>query len=188
MGKLGANDLRKRVKLLIDGQPHVILESDFVKPGKGQAFTRIKVRNYVNGKIIERTYKSTETAESCEVIIKKVTYNYNDGATWYFMDMDNFETIEVSKEQIGDAAQWIQDGNECEVTIWEGQVLEVVPPIFQVYTIVEAPPGERGDTSGRVLRPAVLDNGATVQIPLFVEVGEKIKVDTHTGEYVERAK
>ena len=104
------------------------------------------------------------------------------------MDMDSFEALEVSKEQIGDAAKWIQDGNECEVTIWEGQVLEVVPPIFQVYTIVEAPPGERGDTSGRVLRPALLDNGATVQIPLFVEVGEKIKVDTRTGEYVERAK
>jgi elongation factor P len=188
MAKLGANDLRKRVKLLIEGQPHVILESDFVKPGKGQAFTRVRVRNYINGKIFERTYKSTDTAESCEVISKKVTYQYNDGSTWFFMDMGSFETIEVSKETMGDVAQWLQDGNECDVTIWEGQVLEVVPPIFLIYTVVEAPPAERGDTSGRVMRAAKIDTGATVQIPLFVEVGEKIKVDTRTGEYVERAK
>lgn len=188
MAKLGANDLRKRVKLLIEGQPHVILDSDFVKPGKGQAFTRVRVRNYINGKIIERTYKSTETAESCEVISKKVTYQYNDGSTWFFMDMDSFETIEVSKEAMGEVAEWLKDGVECDVTIWEGKILEVVPPIFMVYTVVEAPPGERGDTSGRVLRPAVIDTGAEVQIPLFVEVGEKIKVDTRTGEYVERVK
>jgi elongation factor P len=188
MPKLGANDLRKRVKLLIDNQPHVIIDADFVKPGKGQAFTKIKVKNYITGKQYDRTYKSTETAESCDVATSTMNYLYNDSANWSFMDMESYEQIEVPKESMDGTEKWLLDNTPCEVTVWEGKVLEVVPPPHMNLKIIEAPPGIRGDTSGSVTRPATLETGVEIQIPLFINEGETIKVDTRTGEYLERAK
>ena len=186
---LGHNDLKKRVKILIDGDPHVIVESDFVKPGKGQAFTKVKVRNMLNGKIFEKTYKSNESAEETSVNFSSMDYLYNDGTMFSFMDMETFEQYEVEKSVLAGADKFLLENTKCEIAMWEGRIIEVTPPNFMVLQVVEAPPGLKGDTAGgKVLRPAKLETGAEVQIPLFVEEGEKIKVDTRTGEYVERAK
>ncbi len=186
---LGHNDLKKRVKILIDNQPHVIVESSFVKPGKGQAFTKVKLRNMLNGKMFERTFKSNETVDETSVVFTEMDYLYNDGTLYSFMDMTSFDQMEISKETLAGAELYLLENTTCEVAIWEGQIIEVTPPNFMVLTIVEAPPGLKGDTAGgKVLRPAKVETGATIQIPLFVKEGDRIKIDTRTGEYVERAK
>ncbi len=188
MANLGANDLKKRVKILVDGEPHLIVDADFVKPGKGQAFTRCKLKNLLNGKQFEKTYKSNESAEETTVSVTEMEYLYNDGTTWTFMDMQSFDQHEVPKETLGGIELFLLDNTKCEVTIWNSRVIEVTPPNFMVLTVTEAPPGLKGDTAGgRVMRPAKLETGAEVQIPLFVNEGDKIKIDTRTGEYVERA-
>ena len=185
---LGANDLKKRVKILIDNEPHVIVEADFIKPGKGQAFTRCKLRNMLNGKGFERTFKSNETAVETTVSVTEMEYLYNDSSVWTFMDMTTFDQHEVEKAILGGAEKFLLDNTKCEITIWNDRIIEITPPNFMALTITEAPPGLKGDTAGgKVTRPAILETGATVQIPLFVNEGEKIKVDTRTGEYVERA-
>lgn len=185
---LGHTDLRKRTKILIDGQPHIVVDADFVKPGKGQAFTKVKVKNLITGKLFEKTYKSNESAEQCEVTTSNMQYLYNDSTVWTFMDMESFEQIEVEKIAMGGAEKFLLDNMTCQIMVWEGRVLEVEPPTFVDLLITEAPPGVKGDTATNVLRPAVLETGAEVQIPLFIEEGTRIKVDTRTGEYVERSK
>ena len=188
MGKISTNDFRKRLKILIEGQPYIIIENEFVKPGKGQAFNRVRMKSYLTGKVLERTFKSGEMVEEAVVTMHKMNYLYNDGTNYSLMDQESFETLEVPKDAMGGAEMWLLDNTEVEVTMWEGKVIEVVPPIFMELTVTDAPPGLRGDTSGSVTRPAKLETGAQVNIPLFIDEGTKIKVDTRTGEYVERAK
>ena len=188
MAMVSTNEFRKRLKILLEGQPYMIVENEFVKPGKGQAFNRVKLKNLLSGKNLEKTFKSGEQFEETIISTHEVTYLYNDSKVWSFMDKASFETMEVPLEQMGGMEVWLLDNTDCELSKWEGQVIEVVPPMFMDLVITEAPPGLRGDTTGKVTRPATLETGAQVQIPLFIEQGEKIKVDTRTGEYVERSK
>jgi elongation factor P len=188
MGTIGTSEFRKKLKIMLDGQPYMIVENQFVKPGKGQAFSRVRVKNLLTNRTIERTFKSGETVEEASVPQSEMTYLYNDGKVWTFMDKATMETHEIPKENLQGAEQWLLDNTDVDVTWYDGKAIEVIPPTFMDLLITNAPPGARGDTSGNVMRECTLETGAIVQIPLFIDEGMKIKVDTRTGEYVERAK
>ena len=186
MATYSTNEFKSGVKILIDGDPYSILENEYVKPGKGQAFNRVKVRNLKNGRVIERTWKSGDTAEAADVVEVDMQYLYSDGEFWYFMDPTTYEQISADKNAMVDAAQWIKGEEICKVMLWNGVPLSVQPPNFVELAIVETDPGVRGDTSGGGGKPARLETGATVRVPLFVQQGEVIKVDTRIGEYLSR--
>ena len=188
MANYGTNEFKPGLKLTIDGDPCSIIESEFVKPGKGQAFTRIKIRNLKTGRVLEKTCKSGESLPAADVIDMELQYLYNDGELWYFMDMSSYEQVEANKAALGNAGQWLTGEEMCGVTLWNGAPLSVQPPNFVELMITETDPGLRGDTAAGGTKPATLETGATVKVPLFVEQDEKIKVDTRTGEYVSRVK
>lgn len=188
MANYGSNDVKNGLKVMIDDAPCTILECDFVKPGKGQAFTRIKIRNLKTGRVVERTLKSNESIPSADVADMEMQYLYNDGELWHFMVPDNFEQYAITKEVLADSAQWLKEQDICIVTLWNNEPIQVMPPNFVVLEIVETDPGLKGDTSGGGGKPATLETGAVVRVPLFVQTGELIKVDTRKGEYVSRAK
>lgn len=188
MGTVSTNEFRKKLKIMLDGQPYLIIENQFVKPGKGQAFNRVRVKNLLNNRTIERTFKSGETVETADVPTTEMTYLYNDGKTWTFMDKNTMETVEIPLENMNDAQIWLLDNTDVEVTWFDGKAIEVIPPTFMDLLITEAAPAVRGDTSGNVMRDAKLETGAIVPIPLFIEEGMRIKVDTRDGSYVERSK
>lgn len=188
MATYSTNEFKGGLKLMIDGDPFSIIENEFVKPGKGQAFNRVKLRNLKNGKVIERTYKSGESVEAADVLDVEFQYLYNDGEMWYFMDTNNYEQYSADAGATGDAAQWLKGEEMCEVTLWNGNPLSVLAPNFVTLKITETDPGVRGDTASGGTKPATLETGAVVKVPLFVEEGEVIKVDTRTSEYVSRVK
>jgi elongation factor P len=188
MATYATNQFKSGLKLMIDNAPCVIVDCDFVKPGKGQAFTRIKVRNLKTGRVVEKTYKSGESVEGADVAEIQMQYLYNDGEHWHFMEPDTFEQHAAEAEAVVDAQQWLKEQDMCTVTLWNGQPLLVAPPNFVVLKIVETDPGLKGDTSGGGSKPATLETGAVVRVPLFIQTDELIKVDTRTGEYVSRVK
>lgn len=173
---------------MLDGDPYTIVENEFVKPGKGQAFNRVKVRNLKTGRVIDRTFKSGESVESADVHETEMQYLYSDGEFWHFMDPASYEQLAADANAVGDSQKWLKEQDVCQVTLYNGEPLSVTPPNFVIMKVVETDPGVRGDTSGGGGKPATLDTGAVVRVPLFVDVDELIKVDTRTGEYVSRAK
>jgi elongation factor P len=182
------NQFRAGLKVMIDGDPCVILDAEFVKPGKGQAFTRVKIRNFKTGRVLERTYKSGETVEGADVVETDMQYLYKDGEFWYFMDPGSYEQHQADENALGDAAKWLKENATCSVTLHNNAVLQVTPPMFVELEVVETEPGIRGDTAGTGGKTAKLETGAVVRVPLFIDVGEKLKLDTRTGEYVGRVK
>ena len=188
MATFSTNEFKSGLKIMINGDPHNIVANEFVKPGKGQAFSRVKVRNLMTGRVVEKTFKSGESVEAADVFETPAQYLYNDGEFWYFMHGESFEQYSISKDAIGDAVFWMQEEGICDLTLFNGNPISVLPPNFVEMQIVETDPGLRGDTSGSGGKPAKLDSGATVRVPLFVQEGEKIKIDTRTGEYVSRVK
>lgn len=188
MANYGLNDVKNGLKIIVDGDPYVIVGADFIKPGKGQAFTRIKIRNLKNGRVTEKTMKSTDSVEGADVLDTNMQFLYSDGEFWHFMDPGNFEQHTADNSAVGDAAQWLKGEEDCIVTLWNGTPLSVLPPNFVELKVAETDPGVRGDTSGGGGKPAKLETGATVRVPLFVNQEEIIKVDTRTGEYVSRVK
>jgi elongation factor P len=182
------NEFKSGLKILLDGEPYAIIENEFVKPGKGQAFNRVKIRNLKTGRVIERTFKSGDSVEGADVIDVEMQYLYNDGQFWYFMDPNTFEQISADANALGDAAKWLKEQDRCQLTLWNGLPLTVTPPNFVVMTVSETDPGLKGDTSSGGNKPAILETGAVVRVPLFVQTGDVIKVDTRKGEYVSRAK
>ncbi len=188
MATYSTNEFRSGLKILLDGSPFTILENEFVKPGKGQAFNRVKIRNLKTGRVIERTFKSGETVEAADISELEMQFMYNDGSLWHFMDPKSYEQYEVPTDAVGDSAFWIKEQDVCTVLLWNGVAISVVPPNFVVLEIIETDPGVRGDTSGGGGKPAKVESGAVVRVPLFVQIGEKIKIDTRTGGYVSRVK
>ncbi|MBS0288237.1 MAG: elongation factor P [Proteobacteria bacterium] len=188
MATYSTNEFKAGVKIMYEGDPCTILENEYVKPGKGQAFNRVKFRNLKTGRVLEKTFKSGDTVEAADVLDVEMQYLYNDGVHWHFMMQENYEQHEMNKDTVGDAAKWLKEEDVCVVTLWNGTPLSVAPPNFVILKIVETDPGVRGDTSGGGGKPATLETGAVVRVPLFVSEGESIKVDTRTGEYVSRAK
>jgi elongation factor P len=188
MAFYGMNDVKNGMKILVDGIPCVIVDTDFIKPGKGQAFTRVKYRNIKTGRVVELTMKSTDSVEGADVVDTDMQYLYTDGDFWHFMQPESFEQHTADKNAVADAAQWLKGEEMCVVTLFNGQPLAVQPPNFVELQIVETDPGVRGDTSGGGGKPAKLETGAVVRVPLFVAQEEVIRVDTRTGEYVSRVK
>ncbi|MBS0358019.1 MAG: elongation factor P [Proteobacteria bacterium] len=189
MATYATNEFKNGLKIMIDNDPYAIVETEFVKPGKGQAFTRVKVRNLKNGRVIERTYKSGETVEGADVVDKEMQYLYSDGEHWHFMDQETYEQLATSEQVVGEAKKWLKEQDVCVVTLWNGVPLSVEQPMFVILKIVETDPGVRGDTSGGGGKPATLETGAVVRVPLFVQTGELIKVDTRDGgTYLSRVK
>jgi len=188
MATHNTNDFRSGLKLMIDGDPCSIIENQFVKPGKGQAFCRVKLRNLKSGRVYERTYKSGESVEAADVMDTEMEYLYSDGEQWHFMEPTTFEQHAVSETAMADTAKWLKGQETCLVTLWDGVPLSVAPPNFVELAVSDTDPGVRGDTSGGGGKPATLETGAVVRVPLFVDIGDLLKVDTRTGEYVSRVK
>jgi elongation factor P len=187
MASYNMNQVRVGLKIMMDGAPCVVVDTDVVKPGKGQAFTRVRYKNYRTGRVNEVTMKASDSVEGADVVDKEMQYLYSDGDMWYFMDPETYEQVGTHKEEVGDAAQWLKEEDICSVTLFEGNPIVVTPPNFVFLEIVDTDPGMKGDTSSGGNKPATTDTGAVVRVPLFVQIGEKIKVDTRTGEYVSRA-
>ncbi len=188
MATYSTNEFRPGLKIMLDNDPYSIIENEFVKPGKGQAFNRVRIRNLKTGRVIERTFKSGDSVEAADVIDTEMQYLYSDDQFWHFMRPDTFEQIAADKTAIGDNAKWLKEQDNCIVTLWNGVPLTVEPPNTVVLKIVETDPGVRGDTSGGGGKPATLETGAVVRVPLFIQTGELVKVNTRTGEYLARAK
>lgn len=187
MATFSTNQFKSGLKIILDGDPFAIVENEFVKPGKGQAFSRVKMRNLKTGRVVEKTFKSGDTVEAADVLDIDLQFLYEDGEFWHFMQPDTFEQYQASKAAVGDATIWLKGQDICGVTLWNGVPLQVEPPNFVYLKVTETDPGVRGDTSGGGGKPARLETGATVRVPLFIEEGETLKVDTRKGEYVSRA-
>ena len=188
MATFSTNEFKSGLKIMINGDPHNIMENEFVKPGKGQAFSRVKVRNLMTGRVVEKTFKSGETVEAADVFETAAQYLYNDGEFWHFMHGESYEQYSIGKDRVGDTIWWLKEEDVCVLTLFNGQPITVTPPNFVEMEVVETDPGMRGDTSGGGGKPAKLTTGATVRVPLFIQEGELIKIDTRTGEYVSRVK
>lgn len=188
MASYSTNEFKGGLKIMLDGDPCNIIENEFVKPGKGQAFNRVKIRNLKTGRVIDRTFKSGDTVEAADVFEMDMQFIYTDGEFYYFMVPDTFEQYQASPEAVGDAGKWIREQDLCKVTLYQDAPLSVEPPAFSELKIVETDPGVRGDTSSGGGKPATLETGAVVRVPLFIDEGEVIKVDTRKGEYVSRVK
>jgi len=188
MASYNTNEFRSGLKILLDGDPYNIVANEFVKPGKGQAFNRVRVRNLRTGRVVEKTFKSGESVEAADVVDLDMQYLYSDGEFWHFMKPDTFEQFAADATAVADAKQWLKQEDKCIITLWNGSPLLVTPPNFVELVIVETDPGVRGDTAQGGGKPAKLETGAVVRVPLFVEEGEVIRVDTRSGEYVSRVK
>ena len=182
------SEFKPGLKIIVDDDPCTIIENEFVKPGKGQAFNRIKIRNLKTGRVLEKTYKSGDSLEPADVVDLEMQYLYNDGDNWYFMDQNNFEQFSANQNAVDEVKKWITGEEICFVTLWNDIPLTVTPPNFVFLRIKETDPGVRGDTAQGGSKPATLETGAIVKVPLFIDKGELLKIDTRTGEYVSRAK
>jgi elongation factor P len=179
-------DIRKGLKIQIDGVPFHIVEHQFVKPGKGQSFTRCRIRNLTNGNVVERTWKSGESVELADVETRTMTYSWQESDTYVFMETNTGDQIHVEKNKVGDEARFLTEGLNCEITLYNGNAIAVDLPPNVVVQIVSSEPGIKGDTASGATKPATLASGAVVNVPLFIKEGEWIKVDTSTGQYQER--
>lgn len=188
MTTYSTNEFKGGLKIMLDGDPCAIIENEIVKPGKGQAFNRVKYRNLKTGRVNERTFKSGESVEGADVVDVELQYLYNDGEHWHFMDAESYEQYTADPEAVAEARDWLKEQDMCAVTLWNGAPLSVAPPNFVVLKVTETDPGVRGDTASGASKPATVETGAIIKVPLFVEEGELIKIDTRTGEYVARAK
>ena len=189
MAVYSTNEFKPGLKVMLDNDPCSILENEMVKPGKGQAFNRVRLRNQLNGRVWERTFKSGETLDGADISESSMEYLYSDGEFWHFMKTDgSFEQIAADKNAVAEALNWLKEQDQYVVMVWNDAPISVTPPNFVEMEVTETDPGLRGDTATGGTKPAKLASGAMVKVPLFVERGDILKVDTRTGEYVSRAK
>jgi elongation factor P len=188
MANYNTSEFRSGLRIIIDGDPCIIVDNEFVKPGKGQAFNRVRIKNLKSGKVVDKTFKSGESVESADVVDTDMQYLYSDGEFWHFMVADTFEQYAADKKAVGDATKWLTEQDVCQITLWNNSPLLVTAPNFVELEITETDPGVRGDTASGGVKPATLSTGAVVRVPLFVERGEIIRVDTRSSEYVSRVK
>jgi elongation factor P len=188
MASYSTSEFKGGLKVMLDGDPCSIIENEFVKPGKGQAFSRVKLRNLKTGRVLERTFRSGESLEAADVLEVNLQYLYSDGEMWHFMNESSYEQFAASPDVVGEGARWLKEQDVCTITLWNGSPIAVDPPNFVNLLVVETEPGVRGDTASGVTKPATVETGAVVKVPLFVDEGERIRIDTRTGEYVSRVK
>lgn len=189
MATFSTNEFKPGLKVLLDGDPCSILENEYVKPGKGQAFNRVKLRNLLNGRVWERTFKSGESLEGADVMETDMSYLYSDGEFWHFMKTDgSFEQYAADKAAMSDAIDWLKEEETYIVTLYNGNPINVMPPNFVELEVTETDPGLKGDTAQGGSKPATLTSGAVVKVPLFVNIGDVLRVDTRTGDYQNRVR
>ncbi len=182
------SDLRKGMKVNLDGQPYLVVEAQFVKPGKGQAFTRTRMKNMITGGVIDRTYKTGEKVDKADLEERQMQYLYPEGDGRVFMDTSTYDQMSLSTEQLGDNVYYLLDGTMVDILLFEGRPIGVTPPTFVELKVTETEPGFKGDTSSNTNKPALLETGLKVNVPLFVNQDDVLKIDTRTGSYVERVR
>ena len=183
---ISAGDFRNGITIEIDGNIFQIIEFQHVKPGKGAAFVRTKLKNIKSGGVVEKTFRPTEKCPQARIDRKDMQYLYSDGDLYHFMDQETFEQIALNEDSVGDALKFVKENDICKVCSHNGSVFAIEPPLFVELEITETEPGFKGDTATGATKPAVVETGATVYVPLFVELGDKIKIDTRSGEYLSR--
>ncbi len=188
MVQINTGQFRKGIKVILDGEPYEMLECNFVKPGKGQALYKTKLRNLLKGTIIDRTYKSGDSLEAADIHRGEGQYLYRDGTGYVFMDNETYEQHHLSEEVCGEQAKFLLEGATCQLLYWNGRLIGMTPPQHVVLEVVEAEPAARGNTATNVTKPVKVETGATVMVPAFVKQGDKIKVDATTGTYIERVR
>ncbi len=189
MASYSTNEFRSGLKVMLDGDPCSILENEFVKPGKGQAFNRVRLRNLKSGRVWERTFKSGESIEAADVMELDMEYLYTDGEFFHFMKTDDsYEQVAAADSAVGETKQWLKEQERYQVTLWNEDPISVVPPNFLELEVAETDPGLKGDTAQGGTKPATLSTGAVVKVPLFVNIGDVLRVDTRTAEYQNRVK
>ena len=182
-----ASDFRKGITFEINGEPHVVLDFQHVKPGKGAAFVRTKYKNILTGATREEAFNPDDKFPKAHIETKKMQYLYNDGELYYFMDMETYEMLPLNSDKLGDNFKFVKENMTCKIISYKGDVFGVEPPMFVELEITDCEPGVRGNTTTGVMKNATLETGAKIKVPLFINVGDKIKIDTRTGEYLERA-
>jgi elongation factor P len=187
MATYSTNQFKNGLKIILDNDPCSITENNVVKPGKGQAFNKVKARNLRTGRVLERTFKSTESVEAADVDEMNVEYLYSDGEQWHFMEPTSFEQHAADKVAVGEAVKWLKGQEVCVMTLWNGEPLSITPPNFVELAVAQTDPGLKGDTAQGATKPATLETGTEVKVPLFIGEGDVLKIDTRTGEYVSRA-
>ncbi|MBV1876218.1 MAG: elongation factor P [Pseudomonadales bacterium] len=189
MASYSTNEFKSGLKVMLDGDPCSILENEFVKPGKGQAFNRVKMRNLANGRVWERTFKSGESLEAADVMEIEMEYVYNDGEYWHFMKTDgSFDQLAADKAAVSESLRWLKETEAYAVTLWNENPINVTAPNFIDLEVVDTDPGLKGDTAQGGTKPATLSTGAVVKVPLFINIGDLLRIDTRTGDYQNRAK
>ena len=184
---ISAGDFRNGVTFDIDGNVFQIIEFQHVKPGKGAAFVRTKIRNVITGAVVEKTFSPTEKFPTAYIDRKDMQYLYNDGDLYYFMDNETYENLPINKDKLSDNFKFVKENTDVKVLSYKGVVFGVEPPFFMELEVTQTEPGVRGDTATNVTKPATLETGAEIRVPLFINEGDMIRVDTRTGEYMERA-
>ena len=188
MASYSTNEFKSGLKVMLEGDPCSIVENEFVKPGKGQAFNRVKIRNLKTGRVLDKTFKSGESVDAADVIDVDMQYLYSDGEFWHFMDPESFEQQAADANAVGDSHLWLKAQDSCEVTLYNGSPIGIAPPNFVELEITDTDPGLKGDTAQGGTKPATLETGAVVKVPLFLEIGEHVRIDTRSGEYMSRVK
>lgn len=183
-----ASEFRNGVTFEMDGNVMQVIEFQHVKPGKGAAFVRTKMKNVITGGVTETSFNPTAKFENAYVERKDMEYSYNDGDLYYFMDMESFDMLPINRETLGDSFRFVKENTSCKVMSYKGKVFGIEPPNFLELVVAETDPGFKGDTATNVTKPAILETGAEIKVPLFINPGDKIKIDTRTGEYLERCK
>lgn len=181
-----AGDFRNGRTFEFEGNVYQVVEFQHVKPGKGAAFVRTKLKNVITGAVVEKTFRPTEKVEEAHIERKNMEYSYNDGDLYYFMDQETFDMLPIGKDQIGDALKFVKENMVCMILSYKGSVFGIEPPTFVELAVTETEPGFAGNTATGATKPATLETGATIQVPLFVNEGDTIRIDTRTGEYMER--
>ena len=184
---LTAGDFRNGITFDMDGQVYQVIEFQHVKPGKGAAFVRTKFKNVITGAVVEKSFNPTDKFESAFIERKEYEYLYNDGTLYYFMDVETYEQIPLDASKLGDNFKFVKENDIVKLMSYKGNVFSVEPPMFVTLLVTETEPGVRGDTATNVTKPATLETGAVIKVPIFINEGELVKIDTRTGEYMERA-
>ena len=187
MANYSTSQFKNGLKLMLDGNPCSIVNNETVKPGKGQAFNRVKFKDLITGKTLEKTFKSSESLEGADVMELDMQYLYSDGEAWHFMDPDSYEQYALDETAMAGAINYLVEQDNCVVTLWNSNPISVTPPNHVVLEVVDTDPGLKGDTAGTGGKPATMNTGVVVQVPLFISIGEKVKVDTRTNEYAGRS-
>ena len=182
-----AGDFRKGVTFEMDGKVYMVVDFQHVKPGKGAAFVRTKLKNVISGAVIEKTFSPTDKYENAYIERKDMQYSYNDGDLYYFMDMESFDMLPLNGDKLGEAFKFVKEEMMCKIISYKGNVFGVEPPTFVELEVTETDPGFAGNTATNTLKPATLETGAVIKVPLFINVGDVLKIDTRTGEYLSRA-